>query len=111
MPQPVNEYALVDGGIARAGGGHVDQPRNAFGQRGQGVRACDVALQPLDATVVGGRVAAQRVHLVATRQEAPRHALAEVAAADEKYAFSHDAALVREKGAPEGALRQGIQQP
>jgi hypothetical protein len=45
----------------------VDQPRNAFGQRGQGVRACDVALQPLDAAVVGGRVAAQRGHLVATR--------------------------------------------
>ncbi len=88
--QAVDEDAAVGRGIARAGGGDVDDTGDAGRQGGQAVGPGDVALQPADAAgVAGGRMAAQRVDLVAAGQEKARGALAEIAAADEEHPFSH----------------------
>ena len=68
----------------------MDDAGDAGRQGRQAVGAGDVALQPADAAgVARGRMAAQRVDLVAARQEAARGALAEIAAADEEHPFSH----------------------
>ncbi|KAG0773238.1 hypothetical protein G6F22_015043 [Rhizopus arrhizus] len=82
--QAINEDTPVDRCVARSRGRQVDQAGHARGQGGQAGRLRDVALQPPDAAVVVlGRMAAQRMDLVAARQEAPGDALAQVAAANE----------------------------
>ncbi|MNT15381.1 hypothetical protein D3C72_1504320 [compost metagenome] len=112
--QAVDEDPAIRLGVAPAGRGQMDQPRHALRQGVQGVGSGDVGLQPPDAAgVPGRRMAAQGMNLVAARQEAPRHALAEVPAADEKYAFAHGVTLlvVGKKGAPRGASWAGGWRP
>jgi len=60
------------------------------------------------AGIAGGRMAAQRMDLVAARQKALRRAQAQVTAADQKYAFAHVVAPgSRKKRRPAGRLPGG----
>ncbi|CPN48178.1 Uncharacterised protein [Bordetella pertussis] len=90
VAQAIDENLAIAGRVVRAGGRQVDDLGQAVRQAGQCRGLRQVGGDPAQPAILGRRrLAPQRPDLVAARQQAPRHAHAQVAAAGQQHSFAH----------------------